>query len=108
MQCRLQRVAGARDFAKKWSDSPLAIVDKRFHAHNVAEVDAVDPKSQHKGKLETESLLESQAVNYTSLRPVNIYGPVNYNLVEEWFFHHFKAGRPFPIPNSRMHHNLVM
>lgn len=64
------------------------------------EVDAVDPKSRHKGKLETESLLESKGVNYTSIRPVYIYGPLNYNPVEEWFFHRLKAGRPIPIPNS--------
>uniref|UniRef100_A0A803L5V1 ribose-phosphate diphosphokinase n=1 Tax=Chenopodium quinoa TaxID=63459 RepID=A0A803L5V1_CHEQI len=31
-------VARARAFAKKLSDAPLAIVDKRRHAHNVAEV----------------------------------------------------------------------
>ncbi|KAK9100116.1 hypothetical protein Scep_023546 [Stephania cephalantha] len=64
------------------------------------ETDAVDPKSRHKGKLETESLLESRDVNWTSLRPVYIYGPLNYNPVEEWFFHRLKAGRPIPIPNS--------
>ncbi|XP_058190025.1 chloroplast stem-loop binding protein of 41 kDa b, chloroplastic [Rhododendron vialii] len=64
------------------------------------ETDAVDPKSRHKGKLETESLLESRDVNYTSIRPVYIYGPLNYNPVEEWFFHRLKAGRPIPIPNS--------
>ncbi|KAI4301681.1 hypothetical protein L6164_034934 [Bauhinia variegata] len=64
------------------------------------ETDAVDPKSRHKGKLETESLLESKGVNWTSLRPVYIYGPLNYNPVEEWFFHRLKAGRPIPIPNS--------
>lgn len=64
------------------------------------EVDAVDPKSRHKGKLETESLLASRDVNWTSLRPVYIYGPLNYNPVEEWFFHRLKAGRPIPIPNS--------
>ncbi|MFS7919650.1 hypothetical protein Hanom_Chr03g00215181 [Helianthus anomalus] len=51
------------------------------------EIDAVDPKSRHKGNLETEALLESKGVNYTSIRPVYIYGPLNYNLVEEWFFH---------------------
>lgn len=62
--------------------------------------DAVDPKSRHKGKLETESLLKSRGVNWTSLRPVYIYGPLNYNPVEEWFFHRLKAGRPIPIPNS--------
>ncbi|KAE8660187.1 Chloroplast stem-loop binding protein of 41 kDa b [Hibiscus syriacus] len=64
------------------------------------EVDAVDPKSRHKGKLNTESLLEARGVNWTSLRPVYIYGPLNYNPVEEWFFHRLKAGRPIPIPNS--------
>lgn len=64
------------------------------------EIDAVDPKSRHKGKLNTESLLQSRDVNYTSIRPVYIYGPLNYNPVEEWFFHRLKAGRPIPIPNS--------
>lgn len=60
----------------------------------------MDPKSRHKGKLETESLLVSKGVNWTSLRPVYIYGPLNCNPVEEWFFHRLKAGRPIPIPNS--------
>ncbi|KAL1535023.1 Chloroplast stem-loop binding protein of 41 kDa b, chloroplastic [Salvia divinorum] len=64
------------------------------------EVDAVDPKSRHRGKLETESLLASRDVNWTSIRPVYIYGPLNYNPVEEWFFHRLKAGRPIPVPNS--------
>lgn len=64
------------------------------------QTDAVDPKSRHKGKLETESLLESRGVNWTSIRPVYIYGPLNYNPVEEWFFHRLKAGRPIPVPNS--------
>ena len=27
-------------------------------------------------------------------------GPLNYNPVEEWFFHRIKAGRPIPVPNS--------
>ncbi|KAH9689771.1 chloroplast stem-loop binding protein of 41 kDa b [Citrus sinensis] len=62
--------------------------------------DTVDPKSRHKGKLNTESVLESKGVNWTSLRPVYIYGPLNYNPVEEWFFHRLKAGRPIPIPGS--------
>ncbi|EIE21708.1 NAD(P)-binding protein [Coccomyxa subellipsoidea C-169] len=64
------------------------------------EVDAVDPKSRHKGKLNTEALLEEKNVNWTSIRPVYIYGPLNYNPVEEWFFHRIKEGRPIPIPNS--------
>ncbi|XP_002979442.2 chloroplast stem-loop binding protein of 41 kDa b, chloroplastic [Selaginella moellendorffii] len=64
------------------------------------EVDATDPKSRHKGKLDTEALLQSKGVPWTSIRPVYIYGPLNYNPVEEWFFHRLKAGRPIPIPNS--------
>eukprot|EP00244_Chara_vulgaris_P006108 TRINITY_DN233_c0_g1_i2.p1 TRINITY_DN233_c0_g1~~TRINITY_DN233_c0_g1_i2.p1 ORF type:complete len:457 (+),score=85.80 TRINITY_DN233_c0_g1_i2:103-1473(+) len=64
------------------------------------EIDAGDPKSRHKGKLDTETLLQSGGVNWTSIRPVYIYGPLNYNPVEEWFFHRLKAGRPIPIPSS--------
>ena len=36
------------------------------------------------------------------MRPVYIYGPLNYNPVEEWFFHRLKANRPIPIPGSGM------
>ncbi|KAL2941700.1 Chloroplast stem-loop binding protein of 41 kDa b chloroplastic [Bienertia sinuspersici] len=64
------------------------------------EADAVDPKCRHKGKLDTESLLDTRGVNWTALRPVYIYGPLNYNPVEEWFFHRLKEGRPIPIPGS--------
>ena len=52
------------------------------------------------GKLDTEKLLTDRGVNFTSVRPVYIYGPLNYNPVEEWFFHRIKAGRPIPVPNS--------
>lgn len=52
------------------------------------------------GKLDTEKLLTDKGVTFTSVRPVYIYGPLNYNPVEEWFFHRIKAGRPIPVPNS--------
>jgi nucleoside-diphosphate-sugar epimerase len=39
-------------------------------------------------------------VNFTSIRPVYIYGPLNYNPVEEYFFHRLKAGRPIVVPGS--------
>jgi len=64
------------------------------------EEDATDQKSRHKGKLDTEKLLADKGVTFTSVRPVYIYGPLNYNPVEEWFFHRIKAGRPIPVPNS--------
>lgn len=58
------------------------------------ETDATDLKSRHKGKLDTEALLSKAGVPWTSVRPVYIYGPLNYNPVEEWFFHRIAAGRP--------------
>jgi len=64
------------------------------------EEDEVDYASRHKGKLNTETLLAKRGVNFTSIRPVYIYGPLNYNPVEEWFFHRIAAGRPIPVPNS--------
>eukprot|EP00899_Mesostigma_viride_P001796 jgi/Mesvir1/11617/Mv00023-RA.1 len=66
------------------------------------ETDAGDKKSRHKGKLDTEEYLQAAGVAWTSIRPVYIYGPLNYNPVEEWFFHRIAAGRPIPIPNSGM------
>ncbi|XVF31498.1 hypothetical protein REPUB_Repub16aG0151000 [Reevesia pubescens] len=41
----------------------------------------------------------SLAVSVMFLLAFYIYGPLNYNPVEEWFFHHLKTGRPIPIPN---------
>jgi nucleoside-diphosphate-sugar epimerase len=66
------------------------------------EEDATDPKSRHKGKLETEALLADRGVNFTSLRPVYIYGPLNYNPVEEFFFHRLSRDRPVCVPGSGM------
>ena len=54
------------------------------------------------GKLNTEEALEKRGVNWTSIRPVYIYGPLNYNPVEEWFFQRIQEGRPIPVPNSGM------
>lgn len=62
-----------------------------------------NPKNLNpQGKLETEDLLQRSGVNYTSIRPVYIYGPLNYNPVEEFFFHRIKAGRPICVPGSGM------
>eukprot|EP00898_Chlorokybus_atmophyticus_P000522 jgi/Chlat1/1470/Chrsp12S02017 len=66
--------------------------DERRHF----EVDAVNPKSRHVEKLDTESYLSSAGVTWTSVRPVYIHGPLNCNPVEEWFFHHRKATYPRP------------
>ncbi len=67
------------------------------------EGDPVDPKSRHKGKFETEQYLQEQGVPFTSIRPVYIYGPQNYNPVERWFFERIVRDRPLPIPGNGLH-----
>jgi nucleoside-diphosphate-sugar epimerase len=67
------------------------------------EGDAVDPKSRHKGKFETESYLEKSGIPWTSVRPTYIYGPQNYNDLEAWFFDRIVNDRPIPIPSHGQH-----
>jgi nucleoside-diphosphate-sugar epimerase len=67
------------------------------------EGDAEDPKSRHKGKLETEAMLRLRGVPFTSIRPTYIYGPLNYNPLEEWFFTRLDAGKPICIPGHGQH-----
>ncbi|KAJ0805085.1 putative glycoside hydrolase, family 35, glycoside hydrolase superfamily [Helianthus annuus] len=63
------------------------------------EAEEVEPILDALPNLEQKLETESKGVNYTSIRPVYIYDPLNYT-VEEWFFHRLKAGRLIPIPNS--------
>lgn len=67
------------------------------------EGDAVDPKSRHKGKHETEAYLQQSGIPFTSIRPTYIYGPKNYNELEGWFFDRIVRDRPIPIPGNGMH-----
>lgn len=67
------------------------------------EGDAVDPKSRHKGKHETESYLAEAGIPFTSIRPTYIYGPQNYNDLEAWFFDRIVRDRPVPIPGHGQH-----
>ncbi|MCP6759342.1 MAG: NAD-dependent epimerase/dehydratase family protein [Fischerella sp. CENA71] len=67
------------------------------------EGDAVDPKSRHKGKHETEAYLTQQGIPFTSIRPTYIYGPQNYNDLEAWFFDRIVRDRPIPIPGNGLH-----
>jgi nucleoside-diphosphate-sugar epimerase len=67
------------------------------------EGDAIDPKSRHLGKHETEAYLMQQGLPFTSIRPTYIYGPLNYNDLEAWFFDRITRGRPIPIPGSGLH-----
>lgn len=67
------------------------------------EGDAVDPNSRHRGKYETELYLAETGVPFTSVRPVYIYGPQNYNDLEAWFFDRIVRDRPIPIPGNGLH-----
>jgi nucleoside-diphosphate-sugar epimerase len=67
------------------------------------EGDPVDPKSRHRGKYETEVYLAQQEIPFTSVRPVYIYGPQNYNPLEAWFFDRIVRDRPIPIPGDGLH-----
>ena len=64
------------------------------------EGDAVDPNSRHKGKHHTEAYLAESGIPWTSIRPVYIYGPQNYNDLEAWFFDRIVRDRPVPIPGN--------
>lgn len=64
------------------------------------EGDPVDPKSRHKGKHHTEAYLAESGIPWTSIRPVYIYGPQNYNDLEAWFFDRIVRDRPIPIPGN--------
>jgi len=67
------------------------------------EGDEEDPKSRHKGKLNTEAYLKESGIPFTSIRPTYIYGALNYNPLEQWFFERLDAGRPVPVPGHGMH-----
>lgn len=67
------------------------------------EGDTIDPKSRHLGKYETETELVNQGLPWTSIRPTYIYGPLNYNDLEAWFFDRIVRDRPIPIPGNGLH-----
>lgn len=62
------------------------------------EGDPLDPNSRHKGKHHTEAYLAKSGIPWTSIRPVYIYGPQNYNDLEAWFFDRITRNRPILIP----------
>ena len=82
--------------------SSAGVYKKSTHMPHI-EGDAEDVKSRHKGKLETESYLKQIGIPFTSIRPVYIYGPMNYNPLEEYFFARLHAGRPVCIPGHGQH-----
>ena len=66
----------------------------------LSETDALDRDSRHKGKFETEDWLIKEGVPFTSFRPTYIYGPNNYNKIENWFFERIINKQKIPIPGD--------
>jgi len=66
----------------------------------LSEVDPIDPNSRHKGKFETENWLINQKIPFTSFRPTYIYGPGNYNKIENWFFERLFTNKLIPMPGD--------
>ena len=64
------------------------------------ETDPIDSESRHKGKSETENWLLSQKIPFTSFRPTYIYGPENYNKIENWFFERIIYLKNVPMPGD--------
>ena len=67
------------------------------------EGDETDPKCRHKGKLNTEDYLRSSGINYTAIRPTYIYGALNYNPLDQWFFERLDKGLPICVPGHGAH-----
>ena len=75
-------------------------VYKDNHELPLSEDDAIDQDSRHKGKFETENWLINQKIPFTSFRPTYIYGPGNYNKIENWFFERLFNNKSIPIPGD--------
>ena len=66
----------------------------------LSENSPIDPNSRHKGKFQTENWLIEQKIPFTSFRPTYIYGPGNYNKIENWFFERLLHHKSVPIPGD--------
>ena len=66
----------------------------------LSEDSPLDTNSRHKGKFETENWLVEKKIPFTSFRPTYIYGPGNYNKIENWFFERLFHLKSIPIPTD--------
>ncbi|KAG6523029.1 hypothetical protein ZIOFF_020186 [Zingiber officinale] len=73
-------VARARAFAKKLSDAPLAIVDKRRHGHNVAEVMNLIGDVKGKVAVMVDDMIDTAGNWLQGLKPCLVTGPVQNRL----------------------------
>ena len=89
-----------KDNFKRYIYVSSAGVYKNLNELPLIENDPVDKNSRHKGKFETENWLKQNKVPFTSFRPTYIYGPNNYNKIENWFFERIINFKTIPIPGD--------
>ena len=89
-----------KDDFKRYIYVSSAGVYKNLSELPLIESDPVDKNSRHKGKFETENWLKQNKVPFTSFRPTYIYGPNNYNKIENWFFERIINFKTIPIPGD--------
>ena len=73
-------------------------VYKNIQELPINEKDPIDENSRHIGKYETEEWLINNKIPFTSFRPTYIYGPGNYNKIENWFFERIVNIQKVPVP----------
>mmetsp|Transcript_8707 Transcript_8707/g.14279 ORF Transcript_8707/g.14279 Transcript_8707/m.14279 type:complete len:321 (+) Transcript_8707:304-1266(+) len=59
-----------------------------------------DPVDQKSSKYLTEVYLNGTGLPVTHIRPVYVFGPLNYRDIEAWFWDRILSDRPVPIPGS--------
>ncbi len=89
-----------KDSFKRYVYVSSAGVYKNINELPLLETDEVDKESRHKGKFETEDWLIKEKIPFTSFRPTYIYGPNNYNKIENWFFERLVNKQKIPIPGD--------
>ena len=75
-------------------------VYKNIGQFPITEEDPLDYQSRHKGKFEAENWLINEKIPFTSFRPTYIFGPNNYNKIENWFFERLINTKKIPIPGD--------
>ena len=93
-------IENIKDTFERYIYVSSAGVYKENYEFPISENDPIDLKSRHIGKFETENWLMSQKIPFTSFRPTYIYGPDNYNKIENWFFERLINQKKVPIPGD--------
>lgn len=93
----------AKDMGAHFVYMSSAGVYKKSDVMPHIEPDETDQTCRHKGKLNTEDYLRKSGINFTAIRPTYIYGALNYNPLDQWFFERLDKGMPICVPGHGAH-----